>query len=164
MKVDWDNLTPEQSQAIVECLRIFARRGRELRLQRERAIAERGDLETGQRGPLPAHVTVQAIQQDENTRYLSGPAGPVWLQTAEGTAYILAARNPGEIEIAERIIDEVIRSGIVPYGFPLNQKGICAMFNEKATAHCIWLSPTMMPQPKGVADDKLPTQAGLIVG
>lgn len=47
IQVDWDNLTSEQNQAIVECLRIAARRGRELRLQRERAIAARGDLETG---------------------------------------------------------------------------------------------------------------------
>jgi hypothetical protein len=61
-------------------------------------------------------------------------------------------------------MDEVIQAGIVPYGFPLNQKGICAMFNEKATRHCIWPSPSMMPQPKGAPDDELPKQAGLIVG
>jgi hypothetical protein len=137
MEADMDNLAPEQHDAIVQCLRIFAARGRALRLERERAIAERGDLETGKRGPLPANVTVQVIQLDENTKYLGGPEGLVWLQTAEGTAYILAARNPQEIEIAERVMDEVIQAGIVPYGFPLNQKGICAMFNEKATRHCI---------------------------
>lgn len=107
---------------------------------------------------------MQTIQLDENTQYLGGPEGTVWLQTAEGTPYIVAARNPGEIEIAERVIDEVIQAGIVPYGFPLNQKGICVMFNEKATRHCIWLPPTMMPRPKGAADDESPTQVGLIVG
>lgn len=116
----------------------------------------------GETGPLPAHLTVQTIQPDENTRYLGGPEGTVWVQTAEGNAYIVAARNPRGIQIAERVINEVIETGIVPYGFPLNQKGICAMFNEKATRHCIWLSPTNMPQPKGAPDDALPTVAGLI--
>jgi hypothetical protein len=36
-----DNLTPEQSEAIIECLRMFARHGRQLRLQRERAEQEK---------------------------------------------------------------------------------------------------------------------------
>jgi hypothetical protein len=164
IEVDWENLTPEQHRAVVECLRFAAARGREIRLQRERAIAERRDLETGQRGPLPKDVTVNVIIPDENTRYLGGPEVTVWVQTAEGAAYIIAARNDGEVQIAERVIDEVIEAGIVPYGFPLNEKGICAMFSEKETSHCIWLKHTNMPLAKGAPDDTLPTQAGLIVG
>lgn len=163
MKVDFHNLTPEPNQAIVECLRIFAAHGRAIRLQRERAIAERGDLEAGQRGPMPKHVKVNAIPPDENTRYMGGSEGTVWVQRADGEAYIVAARNDSEIQIAERIIAELIEVGVDPYGLPLNQKGISALFGEKATSDCIWLSPTSMPAPKGAPSDLLPTHAGVFV-
>lgn len=144
-------------------MRIAAARGREVRLQRERAIAARADLEKGRRGRLPKNIMVKVIMPDENTRYLGGPEGTTWVRTAEGTAYIIAARSDTEIKIAERLISQLIERRIVPYGFPLNQVGVCAMFNERATEHCIWLNHTLMPAPEGAKADALPTQAGLLV-
>ncbi len=38
MKLQDGELSPEAHRAIVECLKIAARRGRELRLERERAV------------------------------------------------------------------------------------------------------------------------------
>ncbi len=41
MKLPDGELSPEAHRAIVECLKIAARRGRELRLERERAVLAR---------------------------------------------------------------------------------------------------------------------------
>lgn len=158
-----EQLTAEQSDAIVQCLRIFADLGEEVRLERERAIAGRTDLETGQRGFMPRQIKINAVQSDENTRYLGGPEGTIWVQTEEGHSYIVAARNEAEIQIAERTINKLIEQGIVPYGFPLNQKGISTMFDETPTSDCIWLSPAMMPPPRGAPSEILPTHVGVFV-
>lgn len=48
MQIDITSLTPEAHEAIVECLRIAARRGRQLREVRERAVVHMTALQSHQ--------------------------------------------------------------------------------------------------------------------
>lgn len=72
MKIDLANLTPEAREAIVECLRIAARRGRQLREARERvqkaALAD--SLQTSGSGETDNRLTSEDQPQKANANQL----------------------------------------------------------------------------------------------
>ena len=107
-------------------------------------------------------VEVKFIQPDENTHYLVGPLGLVWEQPAIGEPVILAARNEAEARAAESHINDLLQMSLVPYGLPLNQRVIQAMFGGPATRDCQWVKYADAPLPVGDAGDTLPTRAAVI--
>ena len=108
-------------------------------------------------------VEVKFIEPDETTCYLVGPDGLVWVQPAIGEPVILAARNEAEAKAAESHVNDLLQMRLVPYGLPLNQRVIQAMFGGPATRDCRWVKYTEAPDPKGDAGDTLPTRAAVIV-
>lgn len=107
-------------------------------------------------------VSVDAITPDDSTAYLVGPEGLVWVQPAIGDAHIVAARTDEERAAAERYIAELLDMGLVPYGMPLNQRQIVAMFGGPWTRDCRWVHWQDAPEPAGDPGDDLPTHAGVV--
>ena len=68
------------------------------------------------------------IAPDDTTCYLVGPEGLVWTQPAIGEPFSLAARSEAERENAAAFVGELLRMGLVPYGLPLNQRAVVALF------------------------------------
>ena len=108
-------------------------------------------------------VNVTEITPDENTYYLVGPEGLVWVQPSIGDSHIIAAQSDAERQAAESFIGELLNQGLVPYGMPLNQRVIRAMFGGSPTRDCRWVHHTDAPAPTGEDDnDELPTRAAVI--
>lgn len=110
---------------------------------------------------MPLQVNVTEIQPDEATCYLIGPEGTVWVQPSIGEAHIIAARNESEQRNAAAFVKELLDMGLVPYGLPLNQKVVQAMFGGSAIRDCQWTPYAQAPAPLG--DEPLPTRAAVIV-
>lgn len=103
------------------------------------------------------------ITPDEHTTYLVGPEGVVWLTPSlGGESFILAARNDLERSQAARFVGDLLQMGLVPYGLPVNQQAIVAMFGGSPIRDCTWLPWPEAPQPVGDPGDTLPTQAAVI--
>jgi hypothetical protein len=68
MQIDMANLTPEAHQAIVECLKIAARRGRQLREARERAkeVTSAGTLGSNILDETDKHLPPESQSQQAN--------------------------------------------------------------------------------------------------
>ncbi len=109
---------------------------------------------------MPLKVNVKEIQPDDATCYLVGPEGLVWVQPAIGDAHIIAARNETERTLAAVFVKELLDMGLVPYGLPLNQKVVQAMFGGSAIRDCQWVRHDQAPAPQG--DEPLPTRAAVI--
>ena len=100
-------------------------------------------------------TNVQIITPDQDTAVLVGPEGLVWVQPAIGEPVILAARNEAERAAAAQHIIDLLTMGLVPYGLPLNQASIVAMFGGPVTRGCAWVPASEAPQPEG--GEPLPT-------
>lgn len=108
-------------------------------------------------------VKVEFVEPDKETHYLVGPFGLVWEQPALGDPVIIAARNEAEARAAESHVNDLLQMGMVPYGLPLNQRVVQAMFGGPATRDCRWTPYQDAPLPVGDAGDTLPTRAAVIV-
>ena len=111
---------------------------------------------------MALQISVNFIEPDQDTCYLVGAEGLVWTQPAIGEAFILAARNEQERKTAELFVAELLKQGLVPYGLPLNQRQVKAMFGGSAIRDCQWLPPADAPAPTGEADSELPTRAATV--
>ena len=112
---------------------------------------------------MSLQISVDYIEPDESTAYLVGAEGTVWTQPAiGGDAFILAARNEQERQAAELFVAELLKQGLIPYGLPLHQKQIRAMFGGSAVRDCRWMIHTDAPTPTGDDGDDLPTRAAVI--
>jgi hypothetical protein len=107
-------------------------------------------------------TTVEWITPDANTLYLVGAEGLVWTQPAIGEAFTLAARNADEQRAAAVFVANLLELGLIPYGMPLNQRVIVAMFGGNALRDCQWVHHANAPQPTGDADAQLPKRAAVI--
>ena len=107
-------------------------------------------------------VTATIITPDADTQYLVGPEGLVWTQPAVGDAYIVAARNEAERLAAAGFVGGLLSMGLVPYGLPLNQRAIVAMFGGSPIRECRWVMAADAPAPTADAGDTLPTRAAVI--
>ena len=106
---------------------------------------------------MALQISVNFIEPDQDTYYLVGPEGLVWSQPAFGDPFILAARNEQERKAAGLFVDELLEQGLVPYGLPLNQKQIQAMFGGSAIRDCQWVAASDAPAPCSEdAEDILP--------
>jgi len=111
---------------------------------------------------MALQISVNFIEPDENTCYLVGPEGLVWTQPSIGEPFILAARNEQERKTAELFVGELLEQGLVPYGLPLNQRQIQAMFGGSAIRDCQWVAASDAPAPCGDEGDTLPTRAATV--
>jgi hypothetical protein len=111
---------------------------------------------------MPLKINAKPIEPDENTHYLVGPEGLVWVQPAIGDPHIIAARDEAEMRNAALFIGQLLEMGLVPYGLPLNQRVVRAMFGGSAIRDCRWVKHTDAPAPTGEAGDTLPTIAAVI--
>jgi len=107
-------------------------------------------------------VNVTTLEPDDDTLYLVGPEGLVWMQPAIGEPHIIAARNDTERQTAEMFVGALLEQGLVPYGLPLNQRVNQAMFGGSPIRDCRWVKHTDAPPPTGEADAELPKHAAVI--
>ena len=115
-----------------------------------------------QRSRAMLQVKVKTIDPDDNTIYLVGPEGLVWVQPTIGESHIVAARNEQERQAATLYISELLNMGLVPFGIPLNQRVTVAMFGGSPIRDCRWVLWSLAPTPEGVPENELPTQAGIV--
>jgi hypothetical protein len=108
-------------------------------------------------------MKVQVIEPDEQTFYLVGSEGLVWVQPSIGEPHIIAARNDQERQTAALFVGELLKMRLVPYGIPLNQLAIVAMFGGSLTRDCQWIKWTDAPGPVGDGGDDLPEHAAVIL-
>lgn len=112
---------------------------------------------------MPIQIEVRPIEPDASTQYLVGPEGLVWVQPAIGEPVILAARTEEEQQGIAAHVGELLRMGLVPYGMPLNQRVIVAMFGGSPLRECRWVHWADAPAPQGDEGDTMPTQAVVVV-
>jgi hypothetical protein len=92
---------------------------------------------------------VRFINASEDTYYLVGPEGLVWVEAAGGEQYIVAANNPAERRTATIFLGQLLDMGLIPYGMPLLQRVFVNLFGGKPTRDCHWVHHTKAPPPIG---------------
>ncbi|MDP2662029.1 MAG: hypothetical protein Q8R28_14995 [Dehalococcoidia bacterium] len=109
-------------------------------------------------------VAVDWIVPDDETEYLMGPEGLVWVQPAFDEPHIVAARDGLERDRAARYIGSLLQMGLVPYGLPLNQRVNIALFGGGPLRDCTWVRHADAPAPAGDAHggEGLPTKAAIV--
>lgn len=75
LKLDETKMTPEANEAVVECLRIAARRGRELRLARERAEKDEATALVNAHSAETRDRDRQPLAEDESSEEAGPPKG-----------------------------------------------------------------------------------------
>lgn len=108
-------------------------------------------------------VDARVIEPDADTVFLVGPEGLVWTQPAIGDPYIVAARNDAERTNAAQFILGLLEMGLVPYGLPLGQRALVAVFGGPMLRDCEWVHHAEAPAPGGAEAGVLPTRAAVII-
>lgn len=128
---------------------------------------------------MPYRQEVKFIEPTENTHYLVGEDGLVWVQPAIGEPFIICADNEQQRNDAGDFIWGLLHLGLVPYGLALNHKQQVATFGGARLRGCQWVKHDEAPQPTGdegnegkgpvttapwrLAFDELPTRAAIII-
>lgn len=102
------------------------------------------------------------VKCDDATLFLVGPEGLVWVQPSIGEPFILAARNEEEKVRAARFVGALLAMGLVPYGLPLNQRSIVALFGGSPIRDCHWVPWKEAPLPECDDDEPLPCRACVV--
>ena len=106
---------------------------------------------------------IENIEPNEETHFLVGPEGLVWTQPAIGEPVIIAANSEENRKQAAAFIWSLLNMGLVPYGMPLTQREIVALFGGSPLRDCRWVHHTKAPEPTGDDGDTLPTQAAIVL-
>lgn len=112
---------------------------------------------------MPYRQEVKFIEPTENTHYLIGEDGLVWVQPAIGEPFIICADNEQQRNDAGDFIWGLFHLGLVPYGLALNHKQQVATFGGARLRGCQWVKHDEAPQPTGDEGDELPTRAAIII-
>lgn len=99
----------------------------------------------------------------DNTHYLVGAEGLVWVQPAIGEPFIIAANSEQQRADVADFIWGLLNLGLVPYGLTLNHKQQVAMFGGQRLRGCHWVRHTEAPSPSGDDGDTLPTRPAIII-
>lgn len=112
---------------------------------------------------MPYKQEVRFFEPTDNTYYLVGEDGLVWVQPAIGEPFIIAADNEQQRNDAADFIWGLLHLGLVPYGLALNHRQQVATFGGARLRGCKWVLHSEAPQPKGDEGDDLPKKPAIIV-
>lgn len=112
---------------------------------------------------MPMQQEVKWITPTEETHYLVGAEGLVWVQPAIGEPFIIAANTDKDRENVTDFIWGLLALGLVPYGLTLTHRQEVAAFGGSRLRGCTWVQHSQAPAPTGDEGDPLPTRPALIV-
>jgi hypothetical protein len=106
---------------------------------------------------------IKWIVPTDQTHYLVGAEGLVWVQPALGEAFIVAANTDEDRAKISDFIWGLLHLGLVPYGLALSHRAEVAVMGGKRLKGCTWVQHGQAPAPTGDDGDPLPTRPALIV-
>lgn len=112
---------------------------------------------------MPMQQEVKWITPTEETHYLVGAEGLVWVQPAVGEPFIVAANTEEDRQNVGDFLWGLLHLGLVPYGLALTHRQEVALFGGSRLRGCTWVHHSQAPAPTGDDGDRLPTRPALIV-
>lgn len=112
---------------------------------------------------MPMQQEVKWITPTEETHYLVGAEGLVWVQPAVGEPFIIAANTEEDRQNVGDFIWGLLHLGLVPYGLALNHRQEVAVMGGSRLRGCTWVRHGTAPAPTGDESDQLPTRPALLV-